>query len=219
MPPRTLRTRVTALHELVFRVFFRLAAAGGSVGQLIAYGIYFGWVHRRPDAWQYATSADERSKYARTLEAIGVVPANRVLEAGCCEGVFTEQLLRASLARQVVGVDISSQALSRARVRCATFTTARFERANLAFDAPSGFFDLIICAETLYYLGPRFADGCLLMRARLARGGRIVAVHPADRAEALHAPWTRDASLVRERQERVNDVARPYVIEVFRLLD
>lgn len=204
------------LHELVFRTFFRVAAAGGSLGQRIAYRIYFGWVHRRADAWNYASSAYERGKYDRTLAVIAGYPAGRALEAGCCEGAFTALLLERGIVHEIVGVDISAQALARARSRCRDFAGAEFVQMNLAFDAPAGPFDLIICAETLYYLGARSADACALLRARVAPGGRIVAVHPADRAAALHSPWSNDGSLVCEQRELVDDVVRPYVIEVFR---
>jgi SAM-dependent methyltransferase len=204
------------LHEFVFRTFFRVAAAGGSLGQRIAYLIYFGWVHRNADAWNYASSAYEVAKYDRTLRVIAAFPAGRALEAGCCEGAFTAALLERAMVREIVGVDISAQALARARVRCSDFRNAQFVQTNLAFDAPPGPFDLIVCAETLYYLGARSADACVLLRAQLAPGGRIVAVHPADRAAALHAPWMGDASLVREHHELVSDAMRPYVIEVFR---
>ncbi len=216
MATPALPTRRSALHERIFRMFFRLAAAGGDRGQRVAYGIYFGWLHRRADAWNYASSRYEMEKYERTLRAIGSGAITRVLEAGCCEGAFTETLLRRGHARELVGVDISAKALARARERCRPWPSARFERANLAFDAPSGPFDLIICAETLYYLGSRSGDACALLAARLGENGRIVAVHPADRAEMLHASWTRDASLVRESREVVEDAERPYVIEVFR---
>jgi SAM-dependent methyltransferase len=204
------------LHELAFRTLFRVAAAGGDLGQRVVYRVYFGWLYRRPDPWRYAQSGYEQEKYRRTLAVIRGTRAERALEAGCGEGAFSEMMLAEGLAASVVGVDISDAALARARARCARFPEARFITANLATDAPDGSFDLIVCGETLYYLGGRSANACQLLAERLATGGRIVAVHPADRAEMLHAPWAVDPRLTRERRETVDDAQRPYVIEVFR---
>lgn len=204
------------LHELAFRTLFRVAAASGDFGQRVVYRAYFGWLYRRPDPWRYERSAYEQAKYGRTLAVLRGTRAERALEAGCGEGAFTEMMLQERLATSVVGVDISEAALARARVRCGRFPTATFVAANLATDAPDGPFDLIVCGETLYYLGGRAARACELLTERLAPGGRLVAVHPADRAEMLHAPWSADPRLTREQREVVDDAERPYVIEMFR---
>ena len=204
------------LHELAFRTLFRVAAAGGDVGQRLVYGVYFGWLYRRPDPWRYASSRYEIEKYERTLSVIRESRAERVLEAGCGEGAFSERVLEEELAASLVGVDASDAALARARARCAEFPGARFVRANLASDVPDGAFDLIICAETLYYIGPRFVRACSLLANHLAPGGRLVAVHPADRADMLHAPWLADPRLTREQRVLGDDPDRPYVIDVFR---
>ena len=126
-------------------------------------------------------------------------------------------LLERGIVASIVGVDISAAALSRAGERCRRFPVARFVRGNLAVEAPDGPFDLIVCAETLYYLGGASASAaCALLTDRVAPDGRIVAVHPASHSESLHHAWTMDSRLTRERRECVSDAARPYVIEVFR---
>lgn len=137
------------------------------------------------------------------------------MEAGCSEGRFTALLLSAGLVHDVVGVDISEIALTRARARCAGWAGAAFTHANIAYTAPDGPFDLIICSETLYYLGARFQDACSVLSERLAEGGRIVAVHPANRLDELHGPWHADPRLRTDHLERVEDDVRPYVIEIF----
>ena len=204
------------LHELAFRTLLRLAAAGGDRDQGLVYAAYFGWLYRRPDPWQYQSSRYELTKYARTLAALRGTPASNVLEAGCGEGVFSEMLLREGLATALVGVDVSGAALARAASRCRAFPRARFVQANLAAAAPEGPFDLIVCAELLYYLGSRSNAASVNLSARLALGGRLVGVHPADRADLLHAPWRDDPTLVAEQRVECDDAERPYVIEVFR---
>ena len=208
------------LNELAFRLLFSAASAGGDAGQRLVYFLYFGWVYRKADPWRYASSPYEQDKYERTLAALrrvrGEAVPCRALEAGCGEGAFTEMVLREKLADSIIGIDISAISLARARIRCREFPRAAFIRANLATTAADGTFDLIICAETLYYLGARSVRACELLTNSLASGGRLVAVHPADRAESLHAPWREDVRLSLESRERIDHPLRPYVIDVFR---
>jgi SAM-dependent methyltransferase len=213
------RTWRRDLHELIFRTFFRVAAAGGAGGQTLVSRLYFGWLYRRPDPWKYASSPYELAKYERTLATLRGNCASRALEAGCSEGAFTEMLLREGLARTIVGVDVSETALARARARCAAFPGAEFVRANVSSEAPSGSFDLIICAEILYYIGPRAGRACAILGERLAPQGRLVAVHSTDRAALLHAPWVADPRLVHEQRILADDDARPYTIDVFRRVE
>lgn len=219
MPRRASRSWRADFHAFAFRTLFRVAAVSGDRGQRLVYRVYFGWLYRRPDPWHYASSAYEQEKYRRTLAALGNLPAASALEAGCGEGLFTELLLEHGLADSIVGVDINEAALLRARERCRRFPGASFVPANLATAVPEGSFDLIVCAETLYYLGGGADTACALMTGRLTPGGRIVAVHPASHAGALHNPWTDDPDLITERRELVEDPTRPYVIEVFRRVD
>jgi len=117
------------------------------------------------EAAPYATrdSPFEQEKYARQLALIGDRRYRRALEVGCGEGVFLRQL--APLCDEVLGLDISSAAISRARSYCAEMGHARFVVGNIAgvlspLAAPSplmgeggGAFDLIVATDILYYLG------------------------------------------------------------------
>ena len=112
--------------------------------------------------------------YGRTLAVLRGSRASRALEAGCGDGAFTEMTLREGLASAIVGVDISQTALARTRARCRRFQDATFVRANLATDVPDGPFDLIVCGETLYYLGGRSVRACELLADRLADASQVV---------------------------------------------
>lgn len=211
---RTLPPWRHRFHELAFRTLFRIAAWFGDSGQRAVYRAYFGWLYRRRDPWGYEQSAYERAKYERTLELLAGVHANRVLEAGCSEGVFTEMLLSRGVASAVVGVDVNSVALARARERCARYPGASFVQTNLSVDAPAGPFDLILCAEVLYYLGGRASDAAALLCERLAPGGLLMTVNPSDRAAQMDGTFARRLQL--ERRVDVEDPWRPYVIEIYR---
>ncbi len=81
-------------------------------------------------------------------ESIARVPEGRIVEIGCGDGALTSQLSKNS--REVIGLDISSEAIKRAK---------EHERENLTFsvhnierDPLVGQNSLIICEDVLYYI-------------------------------------------------------------------
>jgi len=77
-----------------------------------------------------------------------LAPEGRIVEIGCGDGALTAQLSKNS--REVIGLDISSEAIKRAR---------EHERENLTFsvhnierDPLMGDNSLIICEDVLYYI-------------------------------------------------------------------
>ncbi len=99
------------------------------------------------DPWNFEHSTYERERYEILLETIRRYPHRSVLEVGCAEGLFTCRL--ASVAERIVGIDVSATAIERARVRC---ERAEYHRSSLAEFAAEERFDLVVCAETLYYI-------------------------------------------------------------------
>jgi 2-polyprenyl-3-methyl-5-hydroxy-6-metoxy-1,4-benzoquinol methylase len=100
------------------------------------------------DPWHFDTSRYEQARFAKTLSLAQAVPHDRVLELGCAEGHFTRSLL--TIASSVTAVDLSPAAIERARLRApdATFLTMKAEDVPVPHEA----YDLIVCAEMLYYL-------------------------------------------------------------------
>ncbi len=134
---------------------------------------------READPWSFASSAYERDKYARTLAALGPPDRRfaRALEAGCSIGVFTELL--AARCDALLAVDASATAVRRAGERLAPgFPQVRVERRVLPEELPAGPFDLIVCAEILYYWPAALLRAALgSIEAALAPGGSLLAVH------------------------------------------
>lgn len=87
-----------------------------------------------------------RYAFARRLAA-----GRRVLDAACGEGYGSALL--ASVATEVVGVDIDDAAIAHARSRYGTQANLRFERADVT-ELPfgDGRFDLVVSFETLEHL-------------------------------------------------------------------
>jgi SAM-dependent methyltransferase len=207
-PPHLVRDALT-------RALFDGSSLAGRVGQTLVCALYFGYKHREVDPWAYASSPYEQGKYARTLSLIEGRPYARALDVGCSEGVFTRMLAERARAREVVGVDISGAAIRRARARCRDLPHVRFERRNVFHAPPPGTFDLIVCAEMLYYAGLRAPAVARRLADALAPGGRIVLVHPLPRAEALHAPFRATPGLVLRAEATGEDPVRPYALAAF----
>ena len=87
-----------------------------------------------------------RYAFARSL-----CEGKRVLDAACGEGYGSNLL--AQVAREVVAVDLSTQAIAHARQRYATEANLRFEEADATqLPALGGKFDVIVSFETLEHL-------------------------------------------------------------------
>lgn len=129
-----------------------------------------------PDPWGFETRAYERAKYERTLRALGDRRYARGFEAGCSIGVLTAAL--ATRCDALLAVDIAQRAVDAARERLAGAAHVRVERRELPEQWPDGPFDLIVCSEVLYYFDEDTLRGAVRrLRASLAPGGRVVAVH------------------------------------------
>jgi SAM-dependent methyltransferase len=131
---------------------------------------------RSEDPWDFAASAYERDKYADTLAALGSAHFKRGLEVGCSIGVFTEQLAEA--CDELLGIDVSEQALARARGRLDECPNVTLRAMTFPEEMPAGPWDLVVCSEILYYLDdPAFARAVERLRAALMENATVLAVH------------------------------------------
>ena len=172
---------------------------------------------READPWGFASSPYEREKYTRTLEALGPPDRRfaRALEAGCSIGVFTELL--ATRCDALDAVDASATAVGRARERLARLPHVRVERRILPEELPRGPFELIVCAEILYYWPEELLRGALTsLESALAPGGSLLAVHwrPPTRTyplrgDEVHAILATELNLV----HAVSEATPKYLID------
>jgi predicted TPR repeat methyltransferase len=128
------------------------------------------------DPWDFASSEYEAAKYDATVAALPRPRYWNALEIGCSIGVLTQLL--ASRCEQLLAVDVSEAALSKARQRCAERRTVKFELRNILEDFPSGPFDLITLSEVGYYFSLHDLE---TLRDKIASsssaGGHIILVH------------------------------------------
>ncbi|MGF1479288.1 MAG: class I SAM-dependent methyltransferase [Cyanophyceae cyanobacterium] len=101
----------------------------------------------------------------------------RILDAGCGTGVGTEYLLHLNPDAEVVGIDLSEQALAVAQERCQRSGVNRrkqpvsFRQLTVEEAATlTGEFDLINCVGVLHHL-PDPCQGIRSLAAKLAPGG------------------------------------------------
>jgi SAM-dependent methyltransferase len=152
---------------------------------------YFVDLYRRErDPWHFESSGYERAKYRATLHALPKQRYDNALEIGCSVGVFTSML--AERVRSLLAIDVSPEALERARRNCARHPHVKFERRTMPYEYPDAHFDLTTVCEVGFYLG---ANDLLALRTNVIEhsmpGAHIVLVHWTPPVEG-HASTTEE---------------------------
>ena len=130
------------------------------------------WVERE-DALNAALGAHTKT----LLAAAHVRKADHVLDVGCGTGEITRACARRTLDGDVVGVDLSSAMLQRARERAEVegLRNVAFEQGDAQVYVPNGRFDLVLSRFGVMFFADPVAAFANLHRAT-APGGRIAAV-------------------------------------------
>jgi cyclopropane fatty-acyl-phospholipid synthase-like methyltransferase len=114
--------------------------------------LFFDDLWTQGDYWRLETSEFDQARYARSVQLLNDRRYSRALEIGCGAGAFTRFL--AGMSDRVVGLDVSTAAIDRARTQVAD-VSVEFRVANIMETASEeeGPWDLIVMNETVYYLG------------------------------------------------------------------
>ena len=137
----------------------------------------------------------ERARFEQTNAVIerAFGRVGSVLELGCGEGHQTEWLAR--ISERQYGVDVSPQAIARAKLRVPGAEFAATDVFGQPWGDEPGRFDLVTACEVLYYLSDPAAT---LARMRtLGRNGLVTFFAPAcgrvgphlDAIPGLHKDW------------------------------
>ena len=114
---------------------------------------FFDGLWAEKDPWDLETSELDQRRYARQLALLSDRRYSRALELGCAAGSFTRHL--AGVSDHVLAVVISAAAVARAREALAGTPAVELRVANVMELDPEaeGPWDLVVLAETAYYLG------------------------------------------------------------------
>ncbi|ONI90950.1 hypothetical protein ALI22I_11020 [Saccharothrix sp. ALI-22-I] len=208
-------TFLDSCHRRLFALPSRSSPA--KQGRLLR--LWFEWWHRRPDPWGLAVDNYEQHHYSTMLDHLPEQPYRRMLDVGCSEGVFTDQLAARHPQAEVVGVDISQRATDRARAGGVSGSgkRPRYLRLDVVSDDLDDRYDVVICAEMLYYLGrpERVRQSCRRLSRLLAPGGVLVVAHPWSEARQLHADLDGNPAL-RHLHEHVDRTSwRPLAVTLY----
>jgi len=128
--------------------------------------------------------------HRRIVEIVAPLRPTTVLDAGCGEGYLARHLLDHLPGIRLTGVDVSAQAIERAKRRCpeGQFSVGTLE----ALESGGRSFDLVVCSEVLEHLEDP--------RAALERLASLAAPHAL--LTVPWEPWFQLANLARGKYLR-----------------
>ena len=160
----------------------------------------------------------QQRKYNSLLSMLPRRPYGNVLDVGCGLGTFTRKL--APFAGHILGTDISAEAIGQARNLSAGYPNVAYSHQDM-LDSPrqEAPFDLIILADTLYYIDPLTDVGLKSiagkLSTKLAPGGLLLLVNHYFFGVDLASRGTReihDAFRWASRLERVAEYRRAFFL-------
>jgi SAM-dependent methyltransferase len=160
----------------------------------------------------------QQRKYDSLLSMLPRRPYRNVLDVGCGLGTFTRKV--APFAENILGTDISAEAIEQARKLSAGHPNIAYSQQDVAAIAPpEATFDLIVLADTLYYIDPLTDVGLKSIAGNLstalAPGGLLLLVNHYFFGIDLSSRGTReihDAFRWAARLERVAEYRRAFFL-------
>jgi predicted TPR repeat methyltransferase len=110
---------------------------------------YFDHKYKREDPYKISAIPSD-TRYTDMLDLLRNNKYSRVLDVGCGEGIFSGMLLE--ISDSVEGIDISESAIIRAREKYRGYPSLSFAVQDIVNMDSDIRYDLIVCAEILYYL-------------------------------------------------------------------
>ena len=181
---------------------------------------YFAAMYARSDdPWAFETRWYERRKVAMTMAALSRPRYAHAFDAGCANGILTEQL--AARCDRLVAMDVATRAVELARVRLRPRMNVSVLQGQLPNDWPNGEYDLVVVSEIAYFLETPDVDrliDCAL--ASMRANGELLLCHwrppisaaPSD-AQRVHARFAARVSPRMSRQFQCVD--RDFLLDVW----
>lgn len=132
--------------------------------------------HENDDPWDYQNRWYEARKRNICLSLLLKQQHQNVLEIGCSNGVFSQQL--AMRSQKLTCIDANSKAIALARARLAALKHVQVIQQRIPTQFPQGQYDLIVIGEILYYLNSAEIEQCLRkIEAVLTDQGSLLCCH------------------------------------------
>jgi trans-aconitate methyltransferase len=203
-------------HELHRTFFGLLSKIPGPLGSELTRGV-FEWKYSRPDPWVTSDWDYQHQKYRATLEHVPERSYRNILDAGCGEGDFIEPIRGAYPDARIMGVDISSRAIARAKEHSGDKSNVEFRTLDILRQRMDARFDLIFCTEVVYYVDPT-GQGDQLVRqltSMLSSGGALILVNPWPEARRLHQQFSTSDELSHLADHVHYDERRSFVVSIY----
>jgi methionine biosynthesis protein MetW len=142
-----------------------------------------------------ASEIENQRAILRAIAERGPFP--RILDLGCYDGVFTQEVARAAQAQQVHGIELLEEHAAKARARGVTVTQADLEQP---LPLPDGSFDLVHANQLIEHL--KHTDTLLREARRLCAPGGLVVISTNN-----FSSWHNIATLVLGWQPMPNHVS------------
>lgn len=121
----------------------------------------------------------QQRKYDSLLSMLPRRSYRNVLDVGCGLGAFVRKL--APFAEHVLGTDISAEAIAQASRLSAGHPNVAYSQRDMLHSPEEPAFDLVVVADTLYYLEPRTPAGlqsiAQTLASKLTPGGLLLIVN------------------------------------------
>ena len=168
-----------------------------------------------PDPWRVADKPYEHHKADTLVEVVARRRHKNAIDIGCGPGILTQRF--AAHCDHILGIDFSSRAISLAKERCRDDKHVSFAVGDIRNLKLSTKYDLLICAEILYYMDPHDLDNTLDKIAELAAPDAwLLVLGFADDDPSL-STLKRRFKLLDYREDR--EWARPFAVSLFGLRD
>jgi trans-aconitate methyltransferase len=171
------------------------------------------------DPWSYQESAYEEFKRTTLLQSLPN-DFSSLLEVGCADGHNLLAMSSRFPEPKLIGIDISTEAIQRARINTANHPKIELHLAKPGISAIlgelHGTFDVMIFSEVLYYIGNKKAwqESLTPLKSLLHPGSIVIAVHPSSDSKELHDRLCSILGLDVVETRQYTEESRPFEIRI-----
>lgn len=167
------------------------------------------------DPWSVADNSYEQHKIDVLVEVVARRRHKNAIDIGCGPGILTQRF--ATYCDHILGIDFSTRAISLAKERCKDDSRIAFAVGDIRDFKHTTKYDLLICAEILYYMNPQDLNNTLEKIAELATPDAWLVVLGFADADPSLPELKRRFKLLDHLEDR--EWHRPFAVSLFKIGD